>query len=94
LQCEILDIFQWINGQQEVPAEIDGKIMKQLQVTVFLWLGQVYGVASGCIRADLMYLAGVLYKQSACPTSGIPQACSQEMSNAAGKIERLARSGS
>jgi succinate dehydrogenase flavin-adding protein (antitoxin of CptAB toxin-antitoxin module) len=31
-QCEIMDIFQWINGQQEVPRDIDGPIMKQLQV--------------------------------------------------------------
>jgi len=33
-QCEILDIFQWINGQLEVPAEVDGPIMKQLQVNL------------------------------------------------------------
>mmetsp|Transcript_92712 Transcript_92712/g.135497 ORF Transcript_92712/g.135497 Transcript_92712/m.135497 type:complete len:164 (+) Transcript_92712:58-549(+) len=31
VKCEILDIFQWINGQLEVPAEVDGPIMKQLQ---------------------------------------------------------------
>ncbi len=31
-QCEILDIFQWINGQTAVPSEIDGPIMKRLQV--------------------------------------------------------------
>lgn len=32
VQCEILDIFQWINGQTAVPSEIDGPIMKRLQV--------------------------------------------------------------
>jgi len=35
-QCEILDIFQWINGQLEVPAEVDGPIMKQLQVNLHI----------------------------------------------------------
>jgi len=32
VQCEILDIFQWINGQTAVPSDIDGPIMKSLQV--------------------------------------------------------------
>jgi len=31
VQCEIMDIYQWIVGQQEVPEEIDGAIMRALQ---------------------------------------------------------------